>query len=372
LINPVANSIFLEPVDSSKILEIVRNLKPKTSFGHDEISTKIIKESILNILMPLTHIINISLNQGIVPKQLKTAKVIPIYKASERDKMNNYRPISLLPAFSKILEKVMFNKIMSFLDSQQILYKHQYGFRSKHATTHPIIHLLNECANASNSHPKQLTISIFCDLSKAFDVISHKILLRKLEFYGIRGIAKKWLSNYLSDRTQYVEIDNHKSNMCKIECGVPQGSILGPLLYLIYVNDISQSTQANILSFADDTSLYLSHRDIHTLFEKANVEINNLYDWFCANRLSLNAKKTKFIVINGLSKKCDFTNKTVSINETPLTQIGNDFDEQSTKFLGIHIDESLCWKYHPKHINNRISTASFMIRQVKHTFPAQF
>jgi hypothetical protein len=157
--------------------------------------------------------------------------------------------------------------------------------------------------------------------------------------------------------------------VCKIECGVPQGSILGPLLYLIYVNDISQSTEANILSFADDTSLYLSHPDINTLFEKANLEINNLYDWFCANRLSLNAKKTKFIVINGLSKKCDFTDKTVSINETHLTQIGNDFDEQSTKFLGIHIDESLSWKYHLKHINNRISKASFMIRQAKHFLP---
>ena len=294
---PIMNSIFIEPVESTTILEIVKKLKPKTSFGHDEIPTKIAKESILNILEPFTHIINLSLKKGIVPDQLKTAKVIPIYKASDRDQMNNYRPVSLLPAFSKILEKVMFNKIMSFFDSQQILYKHQYGFRPKHSTIHPLIHLLNECAFAANSQPKQLTISIFCDLSKAFDVISHNILLQKLEFYGIRGVAKEWISNYLSDRNQYVEIENFKSSVCKIECGVPQGSILGPLLYLIYVNDIPKATTGNLLSFADDTSLYLSHSDVDILFQNANTEMNNLYEWFCANRLSLNAtKKTNLLL----------------------------------------------------------------------------
>ena len=144
---------------------------------------------------------------------------------------------------------------------------------------------------------KQITISIFCDLSKAFDVISHNILLQKLEFYGIRGVAKEWISNYLSDRNQYVEIENFKSSVCKIECGVPQGSILGPLLYLIYVNDIPKATTGNLLSFADDTSLYLSHSDVDILFQNANTEMNNLYEWFCANRLSLNAKQKRNLLL---------------------------------------------------------------------------
>ena len=304
--------MFLEPVEPSHIFEIVNQLKPKTSCGHDQISSKMIKDTIQNIAIPLSHIINRSLSTGIVPNQLKIAKVIPVYKTSNQDDIKNYRPISLLPAFSKIFEKVMFTKIMSFLNSQKILYKNQYGFRPKHSTIHPLIHLLNKCAEAANSQPKKLTMSIFCDLSKAFDVISHKILIKKLEYYGIRGIVKNWLINYLSDRTQYVEIENNASSVSKIKCGVPQGSILGPLLYLIYVNEIGKCTEGNVLSFADDTSLVLSHQNPQTLYHNANLEINKLYNWFCANNLSLNAGKTKYIVIREPYDKSDITGLSLS------------------------------------------------------------
>ena len=368
---PNINSIFLEPINSSHVLEIVQKLKPKTSFGHDEIPTKIIKETIVHILEPLTHILNRSLDTGIIPSELKIAKVIPIYKASNNNLLKNYRPISLLPAFSKLFEKVMFIKIMSFLSSQNILYKHQYGFRPKHQTIHPIIHLLNQCAEVSNKQRKQFTLSIFCDLSKAFDVINHDILIYKLEYYGIRGLAKNWILNYLSNRKQYVQYDNHISDSCSINCGVPQGSILGPLLYLIYVNDISASTEGKLLSFADDTSLFLSAEDINTLFQIANFEINNLYDWFCANKLSLNAKKTKYIVIRPPYLKCDLVNLYIKINGVCLDQIGKHTNEHSIKFLGVHIDEHLSWKNHLNHINNKISRSLFMLKQVKYLLPTE-
>ena len=179
---------------------------------------------------------------------------------------------------------------MSFLNSQNILYKNQYGFRPKHPTIHPLIHLLNKCAESANSKPKKLTMSIFCYLSKAFDVISHNILIKKLEYYGIRGIVKYWLIHYLSDRTQYVEIENNASSVSKIKYGVPQGSILGPLFYLIYVNDIAKCTAGNILSFADDTSLVLSHQNPQILYHNANLEMNKPY-----NKLSLNAGKKQNI-----------------------------------------------------------------------------
>ena len=136
------------------------------------------------------------------------------------------------------------------------------------------------CAEVNNKQPKEFTLSIFCDLSKAFDVINHDILIKKLEYYGFRGVVLGWLKNYLSDRFQYVEIENEKSTQCSISCGVPQGSILGPLLYLIYVNDIDKSTMRNILSFADDTSLFISDTDPSNLFRTSNIEIQNLYNWF--------------------------------------------------------------------------------------------
>ncbi len=202
----------------------------------------------------------------------------------------------------------MYNKLISFLNCQNILYCHQYGFREKHSTIHPLIHLINQCASANNLNPKQHTMSIFCDLSKAFDVISPNILLKKLSYYGIRGMANQWFASYLSNRKQYVKIGNYSSDTEYINCGVPQGSILGPLLYLIYVNDISKATDASVLSFADDTSMFISDANLHTLYAKANVAMGNLYDWFCTNRLSLNPKKTKYIVFKGGTKKYDFSN----------------------------------------------------------------
>jgi len=371
LTNPLPNSMYLEPINKTHVLDVVNKLKPKTSFGHDEIPTKVVKASINSFLDPITHIINLSLSTGIIPSQLKKAKVIPIYKTSRHDLMKNYRPISLLPSFSKIFEKIMFNKIMSFLNSQNILYKHQYGFRPKHSTIHPVLHLLSKCAEFNNTQPKKYTMSIFCDLSKAFDVINHEILIKKLEYYGIRGIVKDWILNYLSDRTQFVQFENCKSGTCIIEFGVPQGSILGPLLFLLYVNDIAESTTGNILSFADDTSLFFGETNIQKLYKTANIEVGNLYDWFCANKLSLNASKTKFIVLRPSYQKIDFTGLTVRINGVQLSQIGKDFDEQYTKFLGVNIDEHLSWKFHLKHINTKISRALFMIKQVKHFLPTE-
>ena len=369
--DPVVQSMFLEPITENTIIQTAQKLKSKLSSGHDDISTKLLKETIAIISTPLSHIINISFVTGIVPDQLKIAKVVPIYKASDKTSLNNYRPISLLPAFSKLIEKIMFNKVMDFLNSHKLLYKHQYGFRPKHATIHPIIHFLNHCAESYNEDNPEFTLAIFCDLSKAFDVINHDILLYKLTRYGIRGIVNNWFRNYLTDRKQFVEFQEAQSPLLNIMCGVPQGSILGPLLYLLYVNDISYSCHSKILSFADDTTLCVSKSNLVTLFAEANLEINRLYNWFCANKLSLNANKTKYIVIKPPHKKINFINMSIKIASTELTRVGTDCDETSTKFLGMHIDDSFSWKNHIVYVNSKMSRALFAIKQVKNILPCE-
>ncbi len=366
---PVASSFFLGPVVPSDIVNVINKLKPKLSSGHDNISTKLMKETINNIIEPITHIINQSLLSGIVPKDMKIAKVVPIYKSADPSIINNYRPVSLLPAFSKILEKIVYYKLMNFLTAKKILYKHQYGFRPKHSTIHPIIHLLNHCATSSSKPNSELTLAVLCDLSKAFDVINHNILFRKLNNYGIRGIANKWFRSYLSDRQQFVTFEGNISHMLPVEIGVPQGSILGPLLYLIYVNDIGNSCRGNILSFADDTTLYTSHSKLAELYANANRQTNDLYQWFCSNRLSLNPNKTKYIVIRPKHIKHDLTQYSIHVGNIELGRIGNDCYEKSTKFLGMYLDENLTWKRHITEVSKKVSRALFSIKQVKHVLP---
>ncbi len=337
------HSFFLGPVVASDVLTSTKKLKPKLSSGHDNISNKLMKETIDNILEPITHIINQSISTGIVPDAMKIAKIIPIHKSSDTSLLKNYRPVSLLPAFSKLLERIVYDKLMTFLSSKNILYMHQYGFRPGHSIIHPIIHLLNKCATSSSKADPEFTLAVLCDLSKAFDVINHDILLRKMNTYGIRGIANDWFRSYLSARQQFVEIDGIKSQMAPISIGVPQGSILGPLLYLVYVNDIGNSCKGNILSFADDTTIYTSHSDLNELYIDANRQTNDLYQWFCSNKLSLNANKTKYIVLRPKHMRGNLSQHSIYSDNAEIDRIGNDCNEQSTKFLRMYIDEHLTW-----------------------------
>jgi len=363
------NNFFLHPVTPDELITFASKMKPKTSSGFDGIQMKLIKTVIEFIKVPLCHIFNQSFVKGTVPRQMKKAKIVPIYKSGKKNLFNNYRPISLLPAFSKLLEKLVCSRLMYFLDKYKLLYNHQYGFRKYHSTIHPIIHLLNHISENNDKATKDKTIGVFLDLSKAFDTIPHTALIRKLEYYGIRGIANNWFRSYLTDRKQFMEFKSCKSEDQSIECGVPQGSILGPILFIIFINDLHKASSLNIISFADDTTVYTSGNNINETIRTTNIELEKIFEWFCANKMQLNTNKSKFSIFGPMQTRLPNVLNDICINNQIITRTGNNCQEKAVKFLGVYLDENLTWNTHVDYISKKISQSLFAIHRVKDILP---
>ena len=259
-------SIFFNSATEEEIINIASSFKPGKAAGHDKISMSTIKQSIHCIATPLTHIINLSIAHGVVP----IARVVPIFKSGDQTLFTNYRPISVLPCFSKFLERIIYNRILLHLNNFNILYDNQYGFRRNHSTSLALVDLYDKISRALDR--KEFVAGVFIDLSKAFDTVNHNILFDKLQHYGIRGLALDWVKSYFFQRSQFVEYNGHRSLPEVIRCGVPQGSILGPLFFIIYVNDLCDAFRLESIFFADDTNLFISEKDQVTL----NNILNNL------------------------------------------------------------------------------------------------
>jgi len=351
-----SNSLFLKPTDNIEIKQIILALKNSYSKGHDNLSVNTIKTCSDQLAEPLCMIFNKSIEEGIVPDDLKIAKIIPIYKSDDKKIISNYRPISVLPAFSKILERLLCNRLLGFIDKHNFLSKNQYGFRKNISTSMAILDLVDKISNSieKNEH----TVGIFLDLAKAFDTVNHDILLNKLYHYGIRGTAHDWFKNYLSKRYQYVYINNTQSSKLPVTCGVPQGSILGPLLFLLYINDLSTvSKLMTFIMFADDTNIFITGKNVSNLTHVVNSELHSLSIWFSANLLSLNIKKTNYILF-GNKKLPDIT---IMINNEKISRAFQ------TKFLGIIIQANLKWDVHINSVANKISKTIGIMNKIKHT-----
>jgi hypothetical protein len=257
--------------------------------------------------------------------------------------------------------------LINYLEYNNLIYDHQYGFRPKHSTIHPILHLLNDISSENDKITKDTTLSVFLDITKAFDSVNHNILLQKLEKYGIRGLSNKWFKSYLSNRCQYTNIKNSRSEIKQINYGVPQGSVLGPILFLVYINDIHFATDLKVLSFADDTTLYHSCHNPNQLEKHMNLELVKIYKWLCSNRLTLNITKTRYMNFTP-NTNSHFT-PTLKLNDNILQQVGKKQPESTLKFLGVTMDQNQTWKPHIETLKAKLSFYTFTLNKIKNILP---
>ena len=301
--------------------------------GLDGLPAKFIIDSAESIVKPLTYIVNLSIESGVFPDDLKRAKIVPIYKKKAKTEPGNYRPVSVLSIMSKVMERVICEQLNDFIEKHDYLYELQSGFRSSYSTDSCLIHLSDHILKQQDKG--QYTGMVILDLQKAFDTVNHKILTSKLRAMGVSQAAVNWFISYLGGRVQAVEISGVFSEFRSVTCGVPQGSTLGPLLFLIYVNDMKAAVKCKLLLYADDSALLASSSDVSEIEDVLSRELESVSEWLVENRLSLHLGKTESILF-GSNKRL------AKRRELHITCNGNDIESGAkVTYLGVTLDQNL-------------------------------
>ena len=358
-VKQVTNNFLLSPVSESYICRIVKGLKPKRSTGYDDISNALLQQLIHVIKLPLAVVFNKSIQFGIYPDLMKLAKVIPLHKGGLSSVPDNYRPISLLPVLSKVLERIIYEKLVAHLDANDVLYPKQFGFRKHHSTTDAILCLFGDLLPCLDR--KSMLVSIFIDLKKAFDTVPHELILAKLEKIGVRDTELCWFKSYMNNRRQFVQIGNSKSEVTNMRIGVQQGSLLGVLLFQLLINDLPQCLKFSCsILYADDTTIFVHGKSLRFLRTKLQADLDNLSNWLLVNGLKLNVSKTKVMVFEaqGLTP-----NIALEIDGQMIENV------TSFKFLGLNVCADLSFKSHLCQIRQRLSQAIFILRKLAYILP---
>ena len=347
-------------ITPEEVLEVCKTININKASCVDNLSCEILRDAFMIIPTKLCKLFNVSIDTAIIPPDWKIAKVTPLPKAGNSNLVSNYRPISLLPLLSKLIEKIIHKRIYTYLDNNSLLDHRQGGFRPEYSTAKTCSHFVNDLYTAMNNN--KFTIAVFIDAMKAFDTVNHSILLKKMYKLGIKGKILDWVKNYLTERYQRTIANNIISKEKLITCGVPQGSVLGPLLFIIYINDISKAINNSKVSlYADDTVIYISHSDYMTAVHLIQNDLAGVHAWCDSNKLTINCKKTKFCLygMRSIIRKGKMLDITLSLNNQILEQVC------SYKYLGLILDEHLNYNKHIKEMNKLVAHKLYLMSKIR-------
>ena len=337
-------SFYIAPVTEKEVVALIASLKPSKTPDVYGMSPYLLRRVGDLVAVPLTHHINNAFLTGEYPDELKIARVIPIHKSGDNNSPNNYRPISIMPTFSKVFEKALQIRLMNYLEEKNLIASEQHGFRSKRSTATAITKMVELIVEAFDRGEECCIVC--CDLSKAFDTVNHEILLMKLDSIGVRGVANQIFKSYLQNRKQLVDLGVEKSQIGSVSSGVAQGSVLAALLFLVFINDLPPNiTHANVSVYADDTSLMTTSNDRQKLIDMTRAAQDEAAEWFGANSLLLNVGKTQHLTVS--------------------TRRGGDLDRDAVSFLGVTINSELTWKDHIAALSKKLTPAIYAIRRIR-------